>query len=332
MSARATRIFLLSVSLALAGYMLVALSPWPSVWLIRLAFAHDAAGRTAALQRHLPAGIRIERDIAYGAEPAARLDIFRPAGPAGGPARPVVLWVHGGAFVAGDKADVAPYLQILAGRGYTVVGVGYERAPAARYPQPVLMVNRALRLLAKQAGPLGIGERGFVLAGDSAGAQIAAQLAAALTAPGYAASLGLIPAVDAQALRGVALFCGVYDATALDAGGLAGHVLSTARWAYFGREDGDSSRKLVEFAVDRHVTEAFPPSFVSAGSGDALAPQSVALAEALAARGVRVDRLFFPHGRTPPLDHEYQFDLDEPAGREALERLDGFLAGLGPHP
>jgi hypothetical protein len=57
-----------------------------------------------------------------------------------------------------------------------------------------------------------------------------------------------------------------------------------------------------------------------------LAPQSVAFAEAVAGRGVPVDRLFFPKDDTPPLGHEFQFDLDVAAGRLALERTLAFLA------
>jgi hypothetical protein len=45
-------------------------------------------------------------------------------------------------------------------------------------------------------------------------------------------------------------------------------------------------------------------------------------------KGVAVDTLFFPADHSPPLPHEYQFNLEEAAGREALERLTAFLAGL----
>jgi acetyl esterase len=74
------------------------------------------------------------------------------------------------------------------------------------------------------------------------------------------------------------------------------------------------------------VTGEFPPSFISAGNGDPLLPQSIALADRLASRGVRVERLFFVSDRQPPLPHEDQFSLDNEAGRLALERSLAFLA------
>jgi len=54
-------------------------------------------------------------------------------------------------------------------------------------------------------------------------------------------------------------------------------------------------------------------------------PQSIALADRLASRGVRVERLFFADYK-PSLPHEYQFNLDNEAGRLALERSVAFLA------
>lgn len=64
----------------------------------------------------------------------------------------------------------------------------------------------------------------------------------------------------------------------------------------------------------------FPPSFISSGNGDPLAPQAVALAQKLSQLGVRVDTLFFPQDRQPPLPHEYQFNLDDQARQEALHQ------------
>ncbi len=78
-------------------------------------------------------------------------------------------------------------------------------------------------------------------------------------------------------------------------------------------------------SVTGHVTRAFPPSFISSGNGDPLESQAVALAQELSGLGVHVETLCFPASRVPPLPHEYQFNLDDPAGREALNRMLAFL-------
>ncbi|CAH1673632.1 Alpha/beta hydrolase [Hyphomicrobiales bacterium] len=328
MKPRATRILLLCLALALAVYAAFALSPWPSALLTRLAFGYGASKTNAALAKHVPPGIREQLDIRYGAAEEARLDIYLP--PDGiQPKRPTVVWVHGGGFVGGDRKDVAPYLKILAGRGYPGVAVGYTRAPDARYPEPVLQVNEALGFLQREGQRLGLDPSGIVLAGDSAGAHIAAQLAAGLTGKDYAELLGLRPAIDPARLRGVALLSGVFDPTALDLTGPFGSFIRSVLFAYFGTANPLDSDRITEAAVPRYVTEAFPPSFISVGNGDPLAPQSVVMAQALRDRGVKVDTLFFPPETEPKLWHEYQFDLDRPEGRQALDRLTAFLAGLG---
>lgn len=327
MRPRATRILLLCLGLALAAYAAFVLSPWPSALLTRMAFAYGASRTNAALAKHVPASLRERLDIPYGKAEEARLDVYLPQGGAQ-PGRPTIVWVHGGGFVGGDRKDVGPYLKILAGRGYPAVAVGYTRAPTARYPEPVLQVNEALGFLQRESQRLGLDPSRIVLAGDSAGAHIAAQLAAGLTGKDYAELLGLKPTVGPATLRGVALFCGAFDPTALDLSGPFGSFIRSVLFAYFGVSNPMESDRITEAAVPRYVTETFPPSFITVGNGDPLAPQSVVMAQALQDRGVKVDTLFFPPETEPKLPHEYQFDLDRPEGRQALEQLTGFLGRL----
>lgn len=328
MRRRAKRILLLCLGLAFIGYAAFALSPWPAALLTRLAFSYGASKTTAALAGHVPFGIREQRDIRYGSGEDERLDIYLPPGGRVEAGRPTIVWIHGGAFVAGDREDVAPYLKILAGRGFATVAVGYTRAPTARYPAPVLQANAALAFLQREGQRLGVDPTRIVLAGDSAGAHIAAQLAAGLTGKDYAELLGLKPAMAPANLRGTALFCGAFDLTAIDLSGPFGSFLRSVLFAYFGVANPLDSERITEASVPRYVTEAFPPSFISVGNGDPLAPQSVVMAQALRDRGVRVDTLFFPPELDPKLPHEYQFDLDRPEGKQALERLVAFLSGL----
>ncbi len=140
-------------------------------------------------------------DIRYAADdPDALLDLFKP-GDATEPL-PVVAWVHGGAFVYGRRDNVTNYLKVLASRGFATVAVGYSKAPSANYPTPLAQVNAALGYLSANADRLGLDPERIVLAGDSAGAQIAAQLSIILTAPDYAKRVGITPAIAATQLKG----------------------------------------------------------------------------------------------------------------------------------
>lgn len=309
----------------LVGVLVLAfvVSPWPSVWVIRAIFDHGAAASSEKLARYVPADIVAREGLPYGPGPDERLDIFTPKDAAPG-TLPVIVWAHGGGFVSGRRGDVANYLKVLAGRGFAVVNLDYTIAPEATYPRPIEQVNRALGHLAANGARLGLGTQPFILAGDSAGAQIAAQVANLVTSPAYARAVGIAPAIAADRLAGALLFCGPYDLALMRGGGIGGWFMGTTTWAYSGVRDHRRNRAFQLMSVARHVTPAFPPAFITAGNGDPLAPHSVALAKALQARGVTVETLFFPPDRQPPLGHEYQFDLDETAAKVALERAVAF--------
>ena len=196
-----------------AGALLVAArtTPWPSALLVRAVFGRGAARASGALEKHVPGDLVEVVDEAYDvSSPDGRLDVFRPAREG---ALPTVVWVHGGAFVSGSKGDVANYLRVLAGHGLTTVGVDYSIAPGARYPTPVKQVVAALAHLVDHADRLGIDPGRVVLAGDSAGAQIAAQVALLVTDEDYAREVGIDVELPPSSLSGLVLFCGAYDFT-----------------------------------------------------------------------------------------------------------------------
>lgn len=313
--------------LALAAWLAFQLSPWPSVLLIRRAFDEGAIAASAALQKHVPSGVREWRDLAYDpADPDGRLDLYAPAG-ADGPLTTIV-WIHGGGFISGDKQDLANYARVLAGQGFAVASVQYTLAPEAKYPTPVRQANRALAYLASAPDGLPVDPARLVLAGDSAGAQVAAQLSAAIAAPAYARAIGFEPALPPGGLAGALLYCGPYDAALVGGEGPFAGFMRTVFWAYFGLRDVGGDPQVAQFSVPAHVTPDFPPTFISVGNADPLALHSVALAEALEAQGVPVTRLFFPDDYTPALGHEYQFNLDGEAGQRALRESIAFLRGL----
>lgn len=318
-----------AVILAILGVVATRFSPWPMVIVIRQIFDRGAAAASAALVAHLPAGVEERPDLTYDPDdPDGRLDLFLPPGDVPDDGWPVVVWVHGGAWVSGRKEDVGNYLRILSARGFATVAVDYTLAPTARHPGPTRQVNRALGWLRASGEQLGLDMTRVALAGDSAGAQIAAQAGIVETDPAYAGRLGLQAALPAGHLRGLVLFCGGFDATAIDTDGAFGGFLRTVMWAYLGQRDFAAAPDIGLFSIPQNLPPGMPPLFVSAGSADPLAPQSTALADRAAALGIVTDTLFFAPDHQPPLGHEYQFNLDTAAGQEALDRATAFLARL----
>lgn len=317
---------------ALAARAILHVTPWPSALVLRLLFNHQARSVSQALAARVPTGVVARVGERY--DPRGRralLDVFHPAGLAPHQALPTVVWVHGGAWVSGSRSLVGNYLRILAGEGFTVVAVGYAIAPGGRYPAPVAQVNSALGHLRRHAQRLHVDPRRFVLAGDSSGAQIAAQVANVVTDAQYAKAVGVQPAIDQSQLAGALLYCGAYDLDLVDLEGDWGWFLRTILWAYTGTSDFQTDSRLASASVARFVTGAFPPTFIAAGDADPLLQQSRHFAAALERQGVAVDSMLFPEDPGPGADHEFQFMLDSAAGQEALRRSVEFLRRLTSH-
>jgi acetyl esterase/lipase len=111
--------------------------------------------------------------VQYGGR-CLKLDLYLPATAAGASAPvPVVLLVHGGGWRAGFRSEFAPMAVRLAQRGYAAATISYRLSGEARYPAAIHDVRAAVRWVRTHAREYGIDPRRIVLAGGSAGGQIA---------------------------------------------------------------------------------------------------------------------------------------------------------------
>ncbi|MES2170306.1 MAG: alpha/beta hydrolase [Actinomycetota bacterium] len=304
-------------------------SPWPSALLVRGVFRALGDRTTAEMQKHVPPAGSVDATLGVQYAPGGvdtQLDLFSPAGSA--VPLPLVVWIHGGAWIEGDKESRDPYAQIIAAKGYTVASLNYTVGPDAIYPTAIRQLNDALGFLADNAARYRVDPARIVIAGDSAGAQLASQLATMITNPAYATLVGIRPALSPDQVRGVILDCGVYDVSSIpNAPGIEGWGFRTALWAYLGSKDWAHTAGGDQMSTIDDVTAAFPAAWISGGNADALtAGQSKPLAAKLSGLGVPVTELFYPDGHTPALGHEYQFHLDQ---KDAQHALRSTIAWLG---
>ncbi len=148
-----------------------------------------AAGPIRHLDQVFPSAT-VTKDLVYGsavddqgATEQLKLDLYRPAGDTA-TGRPAIVYVHGGGFVAGDKAQTASTSTDLARRGYVVVSIDYRlssmdpRQPGGpitdQYIQAVLDAQHdaqaAVRWLRANAATYGIDPSRIGITGSSAGA------------------------------------------------------------------------------------------------------------------------------------------------------------------
>lgn len=117
-------------------------------------------------------------DLAYGKGPLQKLDYY--AGKAGGP---LLVFVHGGYWQGGDKADVGFMAGPYIAAGINVAVINYSLAPEARIEDMVDEVRSALVWLQAQAAELNFDAQRISLMGHSAGGHLISMMVAGVDTP-----------------------------------------------------------------------------------------------------------------------------------------------------
>lgn len=324
---KARTIPLAALALGVVAALVWTLSPWPAALLIRAMFESSANKTVTEMEPYAPEdGLTQFLGVEYGASGSdTALDVFTPTG--GSAPLATVVWIHGGAWISGDKANVRPYVQILASHGYTTVALNYTVGPEATYPVALTQLNDALAFLIAHADEYNIDTDRIIIAGDSAGANLTSQLATLATNPAYAATVGIAPAITKDQLRAVILNCGIYDVSEIpNAPGIGGWGFRISLWAYLGEKNWSNTPGGEEMSTLDDVTADFPETWISGGNGDPLTPgQSEKFATRLGELGVPVTPVFYDEDHTPSLPHEYQFHLDLADAQAALTSTVSFL-------
>jgi acetyl esterase/lipase len=112
------------------------------------------------------------------------LDLYFPA--EGGP-WPLVVYVHGGAWMRGDKSEAAGLGAALNAEGYAVAAVNYRLYPAARFPAYIEDVQCAVRFLRAHAAEYNLDPEHFAAMGASSGGHLVALLGTADESAGWEA-------------------------------------------------------------------------------------------------------------------------------------------------
>lgn len=134
------------------------------------------------------------------------LDVIMPA--AEGEARPVLLQIHGGGWVFGDKEQQGqPLMRHLAQRGWVCFASNYRLSPQATFPDHIVDVKRAIAWVRAHAAEYG-GDPDFIcITGGSAGGHLAALAALSANDPAYQPSFEQADTT----VQACVPFYGVYD-------------------------------------------------------------------------------------------------------------------------
>ena len=240
-----------------------------------------------------------------------RLGVFRPR-PGSGPA-PVLLFVHGGGWVAGDRNAHATDLRWFADRGWLVVSVDYALSSPERHLWDVVtgQIGCAMTWVADNAERFGGDPARLSLTGDSAGGNLAINAAYMASAATLRPSCGAeVPAVGAVS----ALYpAGVFANDDVALGGMARGFAT----AYLGGSPVDVPDRYAAVASATHVTPAAPPTLLLLGATDHLVPTrgTYEFADRATAAGVDVKLVSVPYA-----DHVFD-EREGSIGQQAYRQL-----------
>lgn len=248
--------------------------------------------------------VELESDIAYvegSTNPRQTLDLYRPRGVRD---YPVVVFVHGGYWVAQDKRYFAPVVglygnvgQALARRGIGVVIMNYRLVPDVTFNEQLGDVIAALRWTAQHVGEYGGDPTRVVLAGHSAGGHMTSLIAfdkARLASAGF----------DASRIKGFAPLSPIFDLEDMAAHPPESDFNARVTEPVFGAD-------LSSHSPRRYFRGDAPPLFVAMGDADEayLVPQIPRAVAELKALGATISLLTLPgHSHA---DVVVNFDTDK---------------------
>ncbi|MHC5057317.1 MAG: alpha/beta hydrolase fold domain-containing protein [Planctomycetota bacterium] len=246
----------------------------------------------------VPEGVEVLRDVVYGTGGGRdlTLDIYRPAAGARsrverpGRPMPVLVWVHGGAWRAGDKRTGAAHLAPFAARGYFCASISYRLTREAIFPAQIEDCKCAIRYLRAHAGRYGLDPGRIGVWGSSAGGHLVAMLGTAGGARGLEGSGGW--AEHSSRVQAVCDWYGPSDLLAMaDQPSQMNHNSSQSpEGALIGgvvKENPEAARRASPVT---YVDADDPPFLIMHGTRDMTVPfgQSELLNEALRKAGVDV--------------------------------------------
>ena len=287
------------------AFLIIALfimSPYATVVMIRAMFKGGVATTADHYDQHLE-NVSIREGKAY--------DIFTPKDSV----KDTIVWIHGGAFVAGDKSDVYEYAVELAHSGYKVITIAYNRAPKGKFPTLLNEIDLTLHDLKSEI----VGQ--LILAGDSAGAHLSLQYVIAQNNPKYFEKLQIEPFVSDQTIMKLVLFCGPYNVDRLvsqfsQAPWLYKKIAHDVKKVYVTKGSDLSLLNLTQF-----VPQSMPEIFISDANTLSFRADNLELVEKLKQLEIKHTAVF-PEGET---SHEFQFMMADKAAQDVFQALIEFL-------
>lgn len=274
-------------------------------FMMRMGCKRSDAKRDAGLR--YPDDIIRSENISYGPHKMNVLDVYRPVGAA--PKLPVIVSVHGGGWVYGDKELYSHYCLSLAQRGFVVVNFTYRLSPESKFPCHLEDTVKVFDWVKKNATRYGMDRENIFALGDSAGGHILALYCAMCTNPEYAAKYDFQP-TEGVIPKAIALNCSVLDIDVAKEG-MAGTTMKLMKdvLPHKGTEE-----ELALVNPIAYVNEKFPPCYIMTANEDFLRAQPDTFTKKLDTCGVPY--IYKMYGSEfDKLGHVFHLDMRNETGK-----------------
>ena len=273
----------------------------------------DDAKRNAGLKT--PEGVERFDDISYGEFDRNVLDVYRPKNKSG--KLPVIVSIHGGGWVYGNKGIMQYYCMSLAEKGFAVINYNYRLAPEYKHPVPLEDANKVFCWVLENADNYGFDTDNVFAVGDSVGANILGLYCCLCVDKSYAQELSIEPP-EGFVPKAVALNSGLYRLVRGEE-----DLLDSLAEAYF--PNGGTDEEYGEIKLADRVTEDFPPCFVMTALGDFLTCQAKPFYDCLQSIGIESEYRCYGNSENE-LKHVFHIDIKLPEARACnSDECDFFL-------
>ncbi len=255
-----------------------------------------------------PKEIIREENISYGPDKMNLLDVYRPANVYGN--FPVIVSVHGGGWVYGDKKLYSHYCVSLAKQGFVVVNFTYRLSPEHKFPCHLEDTVKVFDWIHGNGTNYGMDMNNIFAVGDSAGGHILAQFCQLCVNPEFAKHFDFSAPED-YVPKAIALNCAVLDMEEIKKG--EGKGVAMLMGDILPRKNRGEWLKLIS-PID-YVNEKFPPCYLMTANEDFLRTQPDSFKKKLEEYKVSYEYKLYGD-ETHKLGHVFHLDMRNEIGQE----------------
>lgn len=253
--------------------------------------------------------VNVIPDLVYSDLPNSTFDLYLPKDCK--EKVPLIIWVHGGAFCAGEKEGTYALNVMIASEGIAVASLNYELALENNFKGMAKQIEAFVKYLYSEndenLAKLNLNK--LIFAGDSAGGHIVLSYVMSQTNEEYSKLIGIERKHDKE-IKGTLLLCNPYDLVSISKvkNNKLKYLVNAFGRKYFcsSKRKKDGSGRLGTYY--EFVNANFVPSYLTDGNTGSFEVQARKFEKALNDNNIKNETFFFE--KTKKVNHEYNFELD----------------------